>query len=239
METKRFVRPLSFKANESTQEVEAIFCTLQTWDADNDFHEVGCFGRQETVLEDYQHGQKPCGKGVILERGNEAVFQGRYWDTPLGIENYQTVKNLGSLAEWSYSYNVEKSKPARNAGRSGRRLQAVEVLGVSCVRKGAGVNTHTSFIKSRGVWLPIGKPKTTTELLEEIEETERRILRIELEAMLKDAPEPTVPQMMDDIFVTNAVAQGHSAEYAAFVLNARRAYALQDRWDNYRHCYRW
>lgn len=174
--------------SEATGEVEAVFARMGVWDLDNDWTLPGAFGKQDDVLiEQWNHSYTlPVGKGRVFERGNEAIFQGRFFlETQPGRDHFETVK--ATMPEWSYSFEVRKFEPATNAGRPGRRLIKMDVLGVSPVTRGAGIDTRTLAVKGRskvaewraqidelsegmggGVWLPIGRQKTTTQLRAEL-----------------------------------------------------------------------
>lgn len=143
----------TFKARMKTPgdkgQFEAIFATLGVVDHDGDLTERGAFGMQTTVIEAWNHNYNglPTGKGRIFERGNEAVFEGHFFlNTESGLEHYKTVKNLGDLQEWSYTFNIIASRPGKGGAK--RILEKLDVFGVAPVQRGAGVGTRTVVIKS-------------------------------------------------------------------------------------------
>ena len=132
-------------------EFEAVFATLNLVDKDGDLTVPGAFGRQKCVVEKWNHGHDlPTGQADIFERGNEAIAAGRFFlDTQAGRDHYQTIKNLGPLTEWSYSFTVDDSGPGSFGGRSVRVLRKMTVSGIAPVTRGAGENTRTTQIKRR------------------------------------------------------------------------------------------
>lgn len=139
------------KSLEETGDFSCVFATLQVVDGDGDVTLPGAFGRQNVRISAWGHkwGDLPVGKGVIYELGNEAICDGRFFlDTAGGRETYRTVKNLGDLQQWSYGFDVLKSRPGSFEGRQVRFLEKVKVYEVSPVFLGAGVNTRTTAIKS-------------------------------------------------------------------------------------------
>lgn len=153
METKIFTAPLKLKADGEPGEFKAVFATFGVTDLDGDWTIPGAFKNQEVVIEPWNHDYTlPVGKGRIKTDEKEAWIEGQFFlDTEVGKENYQTVKNLGKLAEWSYTFNVLKSTPADPVKHGGaiRVLQKMDVAGVSPVTRGAGINTRTTEIKGQ------------------------------------------------------------------------------------------
>lgn len=154
MEQKIFTAPFEFKEDGLPGEFKAVFATIGVTDLDFDWTEPGAFSEQDVVIEPWNHAWTlPAGKGSIKANKKEAWIEGRFFlDTEVGKENYQTVKNLGPLAEWSYTFNILKSTQAdpKEYDGANRRLQKMDVVGVSPVTRGAGINTRTVAIKSEG-----------------------------------------------------------------------------------------
>jgi len=139
----------NLKTPGSTGDFEAVFASLNVVDYDGDLTEPGAFGRQDVIVEPWNHnyGELPVGRGTIFERGSEAVVKGRFFlDTTSGRDHYQAIKNLAELCEWSYSFSIIKQ--AHGIGEETRRLLKLKVFGVGPVTKGAGIDTRTVAIKA-------------------------------------------------------------------------------------------
>lgn len=134
-------------------EVEAVFATLGVVDSDGDVTTTGAFeDGAEVLISAYGHkswmGLLPVGKGLIGEEGKEAVFKGNFWlDTINGLDTFKTVKNTGSLQEWSYGYDPTKWSYGEHEGKRVRFLEQIKTYEVSPVLLGAGVGTHTRGMK--------------------------------------------------------------------------------------------
>lgn len=144
---------MELKADGEPGEFRAVFATLNVVDHDMDKTIPGAFMEQEVVVEPWNHGWTlPAGMGKIQANENEAWIEGKFFlDTEVGKENYQTVKNLGPLAEWSYTFDILKSSwldPPEEDGTD-RILEKLDVVGVSPVTRGAGINTRTTTIKEK------------------------------------------------------------------------------------------
>lgn len=164
MKTKSFHAPLTVKSAQSGL-VECVFATLQVWDHDNDFTMPGAFGVHENViLEGWNHDHGlPVGKGRVFERGNEAIFSGRFFlETQPGRDHFEVVKEL--RPEFSYTFDILDAKPTTNAGRAGRILRKLDVWGVAPVTRAAGIATRVLDLK--------GRSKTTQDLFAEVDDLE-------------------------------------------------------------------
>jgi hypothetical protein len=136
--------------------VTAVFATLGVKDHDGDVIVKGAIeDGAEVRISAFGHaswgGALPVGKGVIAEVGNEAVFTGKFFtDTPEGLSTYRTVKNLGSLAEWSFSLDEVEQEAGEHEGEPVNIIKAIRgQTEVSPVLRGAGIGTRTLAIKSR------------------------------------------------------------------------------------------
>jgi hypothetical protein len=151
MQTKALAG-VEMKERDDRVEVEAVFATLDVKDHDGDVTVKGAFGSQPVRISDWNHstwgGARPVGKGIITEEGNEAVFRGEFFKTQAATEMRETLKGLGELAEWSYGFDVDESEPGQKDGEKVRVLKKMTVHEVSPVLKGAGLGTHTRFVKS-------------------------------------------------------------------------------------------
>jgi len=152
-ERKTFRAPIEFKEDaDKTGAFRAEFATLNVIDHDRDVTESGAFrDGQETLIESWNHnyGQLPVGKGVIHEDGDKAVIEGQFFlDTQGGLEHYKTVKALGELQEWSYTFDIEDSGFGEFDDQDVRFLRKLDVWGVAPVQRGAGIDTRTTDIKA-------------------------------------------------------------------------------------------
>lgn len=141
---------------ESEGSFRARFATLNVVDKDGDVTLPGAFPIGKRVLiSAYMHqswnAAVPVGEGVINADENEAWVDGKFWlDTAAGMETYKVVKNAGDLQEWSYGYEILAMDPAQIGMWPGakRVFSQLDVIEVSPVLVGAGVNTATLAIKS-------------------------------------------------------------------------------------------
>ena len=154
--------PTDVKFDDKKGSVLVEFATLNVIDADGDVTLPGFFGEQEAaIIHAHRRDRAALGKGRIFEKGDKAIFDGRYFlSTDAGKQAYLTVKEMGSLQEWSYSLRIVPggAKLGMFDDRNVRFLQPVEDGGpgvqvdeVSTVLKGAGVDTRTVAIKSDGL----------------------------------------------------------------------------------------
>jgi hypothetical protein len=142
----------AFEAKDDTQGTfSARFATLNVVDHQGDVTVPGAFGKQSVLIEAYGHNDKtlPVGVGEITEQGNDALVNGRFFlDTVAGKEHYSTLKNVGPLQQWSYTFEVEDSAPGVFDGKDVRFLRKMHVIAAAPVQRGAGVNTQTLAIKA-------------------------------------------------------------------------------------------
>ena len=153
MEQKTYTAPLEFKENGNPGEFKAVFATFNVSDLHRDWTIPGAFDEQNVIIEPWNHDYNlPAGKGIIKSNDDEAWIEGEFFlDTQVGKDNYTTVKNLGPIAEWSYTFDILDSSPADDPAYDGadRILKKMDVVGVSPVTRGAGINTRTTAIKSK------------------------------------------------------------------------------------------
>jgi len=144
--------PFELKA-ESDGEFRAVFSTIDVVDHDGDVTRAGSFKDGVDVIVGswgHKHDELPVGKGVIRANDTEAIVEGKFFlDTQPGRDTYTTVKNLGSLGEWSYIFAVSKQSFGEFEGRQVRFIEGVDVYSVDPVLKGAGIGTRTTSIKSQ------------------------------------------------------------------------------------------
>ena len=141
--------------------VKAVFATTGVVDKHGDVIEAGAIGEQDVIMSAYGHNswgnmfggvaEAPIGKGRTYEDGNEAIFEGEFFDTQAAKEMYAILKALGSNQEWSFSlHNVEYNiiEDYEGTGDTVYSLKSIDVHEVSPVLMGAGVNTRTLEVKS-------------------------------------------------------------------------------------------
>jgi len=139
---------------ESRGEVECVIATLNVIDHDGDLTEPGAFGEQEApIVGAHNWRSAPLGKATISESGRDVIARlrfnlaaegGREWFEALKFD----FQDGRPLQQYSYGYDVLKSKPDSVGGRRIRRLQKVRVIEVSPVLVGAGINTRTLAVKA-------------------------------------------------------------------------------------------
>jgi HK97 family phage prohead protease len=153
MTQKIFHAPIKFKADGQEGEFTAEFATLNVIDHDRDVILPGAFHEgQETLIEPWNHnyGELPVGKGVIHEKDNKAIVDGKFFlDTQASLEHYRVVKALGSLQEWSFTFDIEKNSQGQFEDQEVQFLEKLDVWGVAPVTRGAGKDTRTTDIKSQ------------------------------------------------------------------------------------------
>ena len=154
METKTYRGKVEVKTDGEQQgEFSAVFATLNVIDHDEDVTVPGAFGSQRVLVEPWNHNYQvpPVGKGIITEDGDQAVVNGKFFlDTDAGREHYAVVKALADMQEWSYTFRIVDGDIGMFEGTEVRFLRKLEVIGVSPVTEGAGIDTHTVAIKGAG-----------------------------------------------------------------------------------------
>lgn len=151
MERKTYRSKMEIKEGGEPGSVSAVFSTFNVIDLDQDVTLPGAFEEGAPVrIAAWGHGwdQLPVGRGEIHETEIHARMDGQFFlDTLSGKEHYLTVKNLGDLQEWSYSFDIVESEYGKFEGQRVRFLKRMKVHEVSPVMLGAGINTRTEDIK--------------------------------------------------------------------------------------------
>jgi hypothetical protein len=201
METKTFQGPIELKG-EGKGVFECVFAKTGVIDRDEDWTEPGAFGEQEVVIEGWNHDMTiPAGKGRIYERGDEVVCDGQFFTkTSAGRDHYETVKAMGPLAQWSYTFAIKDAGPGRDGAI--RTLKALDVHGVAPVTRGAGIDTRTVAIKAVDAFTPeqIRKLKALAEKWEDesegLEENEEGEVEGEANGKPDDKPSGVSPEVI-------------------------------------------
>jgi hypothetical protein len=159
MPERKGLLAFEFKA-EKEGSFRATFSRFDVVDRDGDVTLADAFTRgQEVRIAQWGHnwGAPAVGKGAIDFDGERAWVDGAFFlDTTAGKDTYLAVKNLGSLQEWSYGFEVKE----RSFGEFGdppqqvQFLRRLEVFEVSPVMLGAGIGTGTDAIKGADLSLP-------------------------------------------------------------------------------------
>lgn len=151
MKTKRFQGKMEVKEEGAPGSFRAVFATLNVIDSDREVTTPGAFQEGQAVRIAYwghRWGDLPVGRGVIHANETEAWVDGQFFmNTTAGRETYETVKGLGELQEWSYGFDVDRSRQGEFAGQTVTFLDGLTVYEVSPVMLGAGVDTRTVEIK--------------------------------------------------------------------------------------------
>lgn len=150
LEQKTYTAQMELK-EDAEGEFRAVFATFNVVDKDDDLTVPGAFqdgGR--VVIEPWNHGYDlPVGIGQIGSDQEKAWVDGRFFlDTAPGKEHYQTVKNLGAVVEWSYTFWIQDAAYEVRDEERIRILKTLDVAGVGPVTRGAGIGTRTERIKS-------------------------------------------------------------------------------------------
>ena len=134
----------------------ARISTLNVVDSDGDLTIAGAFPSKSVLVSAYQHGSwsggLPVGKAVINESGNDVLAEGQFnLNSAGGKEHYEVIKFAPELQEWSYGFKVldyERDVEVDGIGKVERILKSLEVIEISPVLRGAGINTATLAVKS-------------------------------------------------------------------------------------------
>jgi hypothetical protein len=149
VERKTFRSELKLGSEEGT--FRAVFSMLMVIDKDGDVTLPGAFREGKAVkIAQWGHNWSlpAAGSGVIHSDGEKAWVDGKFnLATAAGREHWETAKFLGADGEWSYGFNVLRSRPGEFGGQQVRFLEEVDVHEGSQVMVGAGIATRTEFVK--------------------------------------------------------------------------------------------
>jgi hypothetical protein len=135
-------------------EVLAVIATIGVVDSDGDVVTPTTFEDGWEVPVAYwghTYGQPPLGKARIEvnESAREVRARCRFFiETQAGNEAVQTIMLMGERGEWSWGFKLLESHAGKLNGKRCRFLDAIELLEVSPVIKGASVGTRTVDAKS-------------------------------------------------------------------------------------------
>lgn len=147
---KSFTVPLMLKEDAPEGSVLAVVSVFDVEDRDGDVVRESAFEDGQELPMCAQHDMaRITGKGIIRKLSDRALFEGRFFlDTIAGQEAYRTVKNLGRLAQWSWSFAINRSERGKLNDRDVRFILDTERFEVSHVLVGANQHTETLSIKS-------------------------------------------------------------------------------------------
>lgn len=151
METKA----LTLEKIEDEGAIVALFSRFGVVDSDGDITVASAFeDGQQVPIGGWNHAYQalPTGKGTIVVNEDAARLDGQlFMDTDHGRAMFGTLKGLGSLAEWSYVFEVKEWEVQQTEdGSSVRILKKLDPWSVDPVTRGAGVGTMTEIVKSLG-----------------------------------------------------------------------------------------
>ena len=154
MERKQIT--IEIKGEDDEGLVTARFGTSGVKDLDGDVIEKGAIGVQEIQVSQFGHaswgGALPVGKGKTREDGDEMLADLEFFlETTHGRDHFETIKQLGSLGEWSFGFDIlEERAPTKEEREVGinRILKKLEVFEVRPVLSGAGIDTATLDAKA-------------------------------------------------------------------------------------------
>src|SRR3989304_3128448 len=146
--------------NDATGSVQSAFSVFNTIDSDGDVVKPSAFKDGQEVPMVWSHKwDNPIGKGTVHVGRKQATFDGHFFlDTAAGMEAYKTVKNMGSLQEWSFGFRVLEDEEGDFDGQRVRFLKGLELFEVSPVLVGANRETRTLAIKDEGKGALEGDP---------------------------------------------------------------------------------
>lgn len=134
---------------------EAVIATLNEVDSDGDVIVPGAFGNATiSIVPAHDHKSVPLGKAKMQDRKNLAVAVGQFnlkiaaardWHAALKFD----LARPPAVQEWSFGFRVlDEGEDMRN-GQRVRVLKKMDVLEISPVLRGAGVNTRTLTVKEQ------------------------------------------------------------------------------------------
>lgn len=150
MDTKHVTTRAVLKADGADEgTLEAVFSTFNVVDHGNDIVLPSAIQDGKEIPMVWSHDwSRIIGKGVTHVETDRAVFRGRFFlDTTDGLDAYRTVKNMGSLQEYSWGFLVQDAAFEERDGKVVRVIKQAEQFEVSPVLAGEGMNTRTLALK--------------------------------------------------------------------------------------------
>ena len=153
IEYKRFKGEIKQPDGEGS--FEAVIATLNVVDSDGDIILPGAFQNATlSVLPAHDSRHIPLGKAKMEDRDDKAVAVGKFnldvaaakeWSSALKFD----LEHPPAVQEWSFAYGVIESEMETRDEEEVRILKKMDVMEVSPVLRGAGVDTGTLSAKSK------------------------------------------------------------------------------------------
>ena len=134
---------------------EAVIATLNVVDSDGDIIVPGAFQNATvSVLPAHDSRSVPLGKAKMEDRGDKAIAVGQYNLDILAAKDWHNalkfdLKNPPVVQEWSFAFRIVESSMETRDGEDIRILEKLDVMEVSPVLRGAGVDTGTLSAKNK------------------------------------------------------------------------------------------
>ena len=146
---------VDLKQSGDTGEFEAVIATLGVVDSDGDIIVAGAFQDATiSIMPAHDSRSMPLGKATMEDRGDKAIAVGKFnLDIQPGKDWHNAIRfdleNGKSVQEWSFAYRVVESEMETRDEEEVRILKKMDVMEVSPVLRGAGVDTGTLSAKSK------------------------------------------------------------------------------------------
>lgn len=134
---------------------EAVIATLNVVDSDGDIILPGAFQNAViSVLPAHDSRSVPLGKAKMEDRDDKAIAVGQYnLDIPAAKDWHNALKfdlkNPPVVQEWSFAFRILESSMETRDGEDIRILEKLDIMEVSPVLRGAGVDTGTLSAKNK------------------------------------------------------------------------------------------
>lgn len=149
MDTKHITTRAVLKDGEGEEGIiEAVFSTFDVVDRDGDIVVREAIEDGKEIAMTWAHDwSRIIGKGSTHVEDDRAVFKGRFFlDTADGLDAYRTVKNMGSLQEYSWGFRVTDSDFVERDGQQVRVIKGTEQFEMSPVLIGAAGTGRTGTL---------------------------------------------------------------------------------------------
>ncbi|MDO0931321.1 HK97 family phage prohead protease [Streptomyces sp. DG2A-72] len=177
---RKIYAPADVELKSTGKDVVAAFSIFNEVDSDGDVVLPGAIPHGvEVPMSAFNHksweDQLPVGKGVVSADAGRATFTAKLFDTTGGRDTYETLKQLGPLARWSWGFDVIDSERGTFNGQRVRFIKKVRLFEVSPVLRGANDNTRTLAIKSANTQRAILESAKAQLQQFELEDMKRRL----------------------------------------------------------------